>query len=252
MMARGTSCAGASPLRRPSLSRLRSRAGPAAAHPLGNFTVNQYTRLDVAQAGVSVRYVLDMAEIPTFQPGRSSTRTATAGSWRGSARASATASSAARAAASLLTADGTPVRLALASAAAFPPGQGGLTTTRLDRASAPPASRSAPRRARCGSRNTYATDRVGWRELLVARGDGRRGALDRRRDRVDRTKALTAYPNDLLHSPPDVRSATTWPRSAPAASPCRRPAPTRRAGRGLAAGEGRRRLRLADRARRRR
>src|SRR6185503_9926031 len=41
---------------------------PAAeAHPLGNFTVNQYTRLDIARADVSVRYVLDMAEIPTFQ-----------------------------------------------------------------------------------------------------------------------------------------------------------------------------------------
>ena len=38
----------------------------AMAHPLGNFTVNQYTRLDLGNA-VSVRYVLDMAEIPTFQ-----------------------------------------------------------------------------------------------------------------------------------------------------------------------------------------
>src|SRR5258707_1389659 len=39
----------------------------AEAHPLGNFTVNQYTRLDIARQDVSVRYVLDMAEIPTFQ-----------------------------------------------------------------------------------------------------------------------------------------------------------------------------------------
>ena len=40
---------------------------PPMAHPLGNFTVNQYTRLDIARSDVSVRYVLDMAEIPTFQ-----------------------------------------------------------------------------------------------------------------------------------------------------------------------------------------
>ena len=39
----------------------------AAAHPLGNFTVNQYTRLDLWRTDVSIRYVLDMAEIPTFQ-----------------------------------------------------------------------------------------------------------------------------------------------------------------------------------------
>ena len=31
----------------------------ADAHPLGNFTVNQYTRLDIARSDVSVRYVLD-------------------------------------------------------------------------------------------------------------------------------------------------------------------------------------------------
>ena len=56
--------------------------------------------------------------------------------------------------------------------------------------------------------NSYATDRVGWRELLVARGDG---VAVRSTDAsvADRTHALTHYPTDLLHSPPDVRSETT-------------------------------------------
>ena len=40
---------------------------PAAAHPLGNFTVNQYTRLDVGRESIRVRYIVDMAEIPAFQ-----------------------------------------------------------------------------------------------------------------------------------------------------------------------------------------
>src|SRR5690349_12736949 len=39
----------------------------AAAHPLGNFTVNTYSRLELYGDRVRVRYVLDMAEIPTFQ-----------------------------------------------------------------------------------------------------------------------------------------------------------------------------------------
>src|SRR5437660_5500514 len=39
----------------------------ASAHPLGNFTVNQYSGLRVTQAGVDVDLVVDMAEIPTFQ-----------------------------------------------------------------------------------------------------------------------------------------------------------------------------------------
>jgi hypothetical protein len=37
------------------------------AHPLGNFTVNQYTRIEVASEGIRLIYVLDMAEIPAFQ-----------------------------------------------------------------------------------------------------------------------------------------------------------------------------------------
>jgi hypothetical protein len=40
---------------------------PAAAHPLGNFTVNRYSRLELYSDAVRVRYVLDMAEIPAFQ-----------------------------------------------------------------------------------------------------------------------------------------------------------------------------------------
>src|SRR5919202_5688342 len=40
---------------------------PALAHPLGNFTINHYSRLQVSANAVRLRYVLDMAEIPTFQ-----------------------------------------------------------------------------------------------------------------------------------------------------------------------------------------
>src|SRR5918911_4993328 len=40
---------------------------PAAAHPLGNFTVNQYSALTVGGGRVDVLYVVDMAEIPAFQ-----------------------------------------------------------------------------------------------------------------------------------------------------------------------------------------
>ncbi len=39
----------------------------ALAHPLGNFTINQYSRLVVAADAVAIRYVLDMAEIPAFR-----------------------------------------------------------------------------------------------------------------------------------------------------------------------------------------
>ena len=44
-------------------------AGPAPAqgHPLGNFTINHYAAIRVEPKEVEIRYVVDMAEIPTFQ-----------------------------------------------------------------------------------------------------------------------------------------------------------------------------------------
>jgi len=39
----------------------------ATAHPLGNFTVNHYSRIEVEKSQVKLRAVLDLAEIPTFQ-----------------------------------------------------------------------------------------------------------------------------------------------------------------------------------------
>jgi ABC-type nickel/cobalt efflux system permease component RcnA len=39
----------------------------AFAHPLGNFSVNQYSRLEVEGEKIKIRQVLDLAEIPTFQ-----------------------------------------------------------------------------------------------------------------------------------------------------------------------------------------
>ena len=42
----------------------------AQAHPLGNFTVNRYSRVELAGRQVDVLYVLDMAEIPTYRERR--------------------------------------------------------------------------------------------------------------------------------------------------------------------------------------
>ena len=42
-------------------------ASPVDAHPLGNFTINHFAGLEVAPDGVRIDYVLDLAEIPTFQ-----------------------------------------------------------------------------------------------------------------------------------------------------------------------------------------
>ena len=181
----------------------------AMAHPLGNFTVNQYTRLDLATGSVSVRYVLDMAEIPTFQrrgivDANGDGRISTAEAASESKRLVAIVAPHLR-----LLADGRPVRLALEERhVRFPRGQGGLSTTRLDARFRAVGLKLDGSQHTFQLSNSYATDRVGWRELLVARGDG---VAVRSTDAsvADRTHALTHYPTDLLHSPPDVRSETT-------------------------------------------
>src|SRR5580700_10967347 len=37
------------------------------AHPMGNFSVSHFTRFDVRKKVVDITYVLDLAEIPTYQ-----------------------------------------------------------------------------------------------------------------------------------------------------------------------------------------
>src|SRR5262245_66421165 len=40
---------------------------PAVAHPLGNFSISHYTAIRVTGDAIELRYVVDLAEIPTFQ-----------------------------------------------------------------------------------------------------------------------------------------------------------------------------------------
>jgi hypothetical protein len=42
-------------------------SGSADAHPMGNFSINHYSGLAVSHEEIRLRYILDFAEIPTFQ-----------------------------------------------------------------------------------------------------------------------------------------------------------------------------------------
>ena len=65
--------------------------------------------------------------------------------------------------------------------------------------------------------NDYATDRLGWREIVVVNGQDVR--LDGPADlTIDRSDVLRAYPDDLLSSPLDERSLTVAYTIAPGAA----------------------------------
>jgi ABC-type nickel/cobalt efflux system permease component RcnA len=183
-------------------------AGPtpgAGAHPLGNFTVNQYAGLVVHPGTVSVELVVDMAEIPAFQS-RGEFDTDGDGSISGQENRSFRD----RACESLrhgvsLGLDGRALPTTVTgSALAFPPGQAGLDTLRLT------CRLVAPARPVAGGRLEFANDnyrdRVGWREVTAA-GEGIELVGSDVPGRSP-SRRLTRYPQDLLSSPLDVRSAS--------------------------------------------
>ena len=49
------------------LAVIVSSATLLMAHPLGNFSANHYMRFEVGPSGIEMRYVMDLAEIPTFE-----------------------------------------------------------------------------------------------------------------------------------------------------------------------------------------
>jgi nickel/cobalt transporter (NicO) family protein len=163
----------------------------ASAHPLGNFTINRFSRVEASGHRIYVRYVLDMAEIPTYQAGRID--------------APAYARRIARNA--RLTVDGHTARLVpLGTALAHPRGAAGLHTTRLEVILAGPPIGG---KADVSYRDDNYKDRIGWAEIVV--GAGTHSISDE----------LRAYPKNMLQSPLDVTSVKTTlsPTSGPDVPP---------------------------------
>src|SRR3954470_4788345 len=164
----------------------------ASAHPLGNFSINHLSQVSISSDHVAVHYILDQAEIPTFQERG-------LGAQRVLERKQAEVARGLR-----LAVDGRRVPLVVQRGAriTFPPGQGGLKLTRveLDFAAA----------VRASKRVAFADDtflgRVGWKDVIVRTGKGT--AVRSSVPESDPTNGLRTYPADMLSSPLDRRAAT--------------------------------------------
>ena len=178
--------------------------GSASAHPLGNFTVNRYAGIEIAGDRVYVHYVLDLAEIPTFQVGE---------------RVRSRAYPARLADELELSLDGKIVPLRVVERrVAMRPGAGGLETLRLDVVYTAPAN---------GTELAFAdrafAERIGWREVTLSARDGAR--IDAASvPSSSASDELRAYPDDLLRAPLDVyvATATFAAGDAPGAPPALR------------------------------
>jgi ABC-type nickel/cobalt efflux system permease component RcnA len=188
--------------------------GAASAHPLGDFSVNRYAGLTIGRSEVTLDYVVDTAEIPTFQsrddfdPDRD-----------GSATSSELRDYAAEECERLSTG----IRLAVDDArrslsvdeleASLQPGRAGLETLRLECLY---GARLDGRTGRVAFSDRNFSDRVGWREIVV-RGDGTTVTGDAVRSESISDR-LTAYPKDRVGAPLDERSVAVGyePGGAPA------------------------------------
>ena len=176
----------------------------ASAHPLGNFTINLYSGIQFTPGQVRIEYVVDMAEIPTFQEmadidangdGQASDAERAAWAGRSAPRLLANVS---------LAVDGRPVALGVASSSMrFRPGQGGLPILRLEATFAGSIQTAGALTYRDGN---Y-PGRIGWREITASAHDG--VALQRSSVPAGSVSdALLSYPQDLLSSPLHVTRAT--------------------------------------------
>ena len=178
----------------------------ASAHPLGNFTINHYAGVTVRSDSVIVDYVIDMAEIPAFEERSAIDRDGDGILSQAELAAYAAARCEALRSGLSVHLDARPVGLSITGAtAALPVGQAGLSTLRLECGysvvlGAVPDGRS--RVLELVDAN-YA-ERIGWREI-TARGEG--VELNTTLPTASASARLTAYPQDLLASPLDLRRA---------------------------------------------
>ncbi len=182
----------------------------ASAHPLGNFSVNRYSAISVRGDGLTLRYVLDLAEIPTLQELNAAGIDPLSSSAEVSGRLLA-AKTAELAAGAQLTLSGRGVRWSAHEASLeLIDGQAGLRTMRVV------LTLVAPDRPADGSALAYRDanypGRIGWHEVVL-RGSIAESSVPAQ----DATDELRAYPTDPATPPLDRDRATATVRIGVAA-----------------------------------
>jgi ABC-type nickel/cobalt efflux system permease component RcnA len=180
-------------------------AAPAAAHPLGNFTVNVYAGLRVTPSEVAVDYVVDLAEVAGLQARPFIDRDGDGDASDRELASYAEAGCAKWAEGLAIEEGGRGLRLRTAQTnAAMTPGEGGLPTLRIE------CRQVAERPGGAGERRIAVTDRnfaqrAGWREVTATADGVTLVSSDVPASSL--SDRLAAYPEDRLSSPPDRRSA---------------------------------------------
>lgn len=181
----------------------------ACAHPMGNFSVNHYSKIDLQSERIIIRYFIDLAEIPTYQElqqGNIATTDANPGSETVTRYVAARGMELGRGL--TLDIDGKPAALRLISSGViFPPGAGGLPTMKMGFAyeAAYPSAVDRQRVSLHYTDSNYVAH-TGWKEIIAIASAG--SLISSSVPTIDRSGELSNYPTDLLTSPPQSLDAS--------------------------------------------
>jgi nickel/cobalt exporter len=195
-------------------------AALATAHPMGNFSVSHYTRVDLSAQGAEITYALDLAEVPAFEMLRD---------WKLDAKspqsaldAKATEQARQWMAGLEFRSAGKTVQPSFAKARiSLVPGADNLAMARITS-----TLRLDGVRGQLEFEDRNFPERTGWKEIVIRSGEGVRIIKASHGD-TDRSKGLTEY--SIAAPPQDLRASVEWqpgPRNAnPAIVPIEQPLP---------------------------
>lgn len=181
------------------------------AHPMGNFSINHYSKIKIGRKSIEIRYLIDMAEIPAFQEMRQfeiapKTDDPSASSYI--ARQEQLLMKGL-----YLESDGQAVRLdPISREVTFTAGAGGLPTMKLAFVFRGKLEASSDARKLAYVDHNF-PGRAGWKEIVVL-GDGIT-IRNSTAPATDRSQELTNYSSDSLNSPPQQLTAKVSFSAAP-------------------------------------
>ena len=182
--------------------------GDALAHPMGNFSVSHFAGFRIEPGALELRYILDLAEIPTFQEMQTGGIVPAPDDPRVAAYLESKAE--ALKAALLLTLNGKPLSLTTVSKnVIFPLGAGNLPTMKIGL-----VYRAALPGMECPCTLEYSDTnfpgRTGWKEVVATAAPGATLTFSTAAS-VSRSQELANYPTDLIDSPPqDLQARVTF------------------------------------------
>ena len=176
----------------------------ASAHPLGNFTINRFSRLQPGADGVHLTYIVDMAEVPAFRE-RQAMDVDGDGAVSDDEAQAYLAEQIKRFQPNLtLQANNKPLALTLEQQQiTFPVGQAELLTLRMTMQFVAPFSAAAPAGEQAVTldyRDGNFPKQLGWQEIVVQPRDGVE-LLESSAPSESISNELRTYPDDLLQEP---------------------------------------------------